>query len=180
MWSQLLIASEMAQEVDSLEELEQFRQEGAMPRLLMALSPTPYTTKVNFFSFSFFLVTFLILSFFFLGNPWPQGCIPCPTRFLPLIFYWGWVQHSPHKIADFCRVLHNHAFGVFTGEILCCCNGRQPSKRNSHRVVRNKVRHVKKTRGLNFRATTQKLLSTTIGPRGRATTVNIIYDINSV
>lgn len=43
---QLLIASETAQEVDSLEELGQFRQEGCMPRVLMALSPTPYTTKV--------------------------------------------------------------------------------------------------------------------------------------
>lgn len=30
-----------------MEELEQFRKEGGMPRLLMALSPTPYTTKVS-------------------------------------------------------------------------------------------------------------------------------------
>lgn len=44
----LLIASETAQEVDSLEELVQFRQEGGMPRVLMALSPTPYTTKVSY------------------------------------------------------------------------------------------------------------------------------------
>lgn len=43
---QLLIASETASQVDSVEELEQFREEGGMPRLLMALSPTPYTTKV--------------------------------------------------------------------------------------------------------------------------------------
>ncbi|CAN0286508.1 unnamed protein product, partial [Hapterophycus canaliculatus] len=45
--SMLLIASETAQQVDSLEELEQFRQEGGMPRVLMALSPTPYTTKAS-------------------------------------------------------------------------------------------------------------------------------------
>ncbi|CAN0548154.1 unnamed protein product, partial [Ectocarpus sp. 12 AP-2014] len=45
--SMLLIASETAMEVESLEELGQFRQEGGMPRVLMALSPTPYTTKAS-------------------------------------------------------------------------------------------------------------------------------------
>lgn len=46
--AQLLISSEVAREVNTMEELEQFRAEGGMPRLLMALSPTPYTTKVCF------------------------------------------------------------------------------------------------------------------------------------
>lgn len=65
---QLLIASETAQQVDSLEELGQFRQEGGMPRVLMALKPTPYTTKVKgslgSARSSSFVATHLVLLFF--------------------------------------------------------------------------------------------------------------------
>lgn len=71
---QLLIASETASQVDSVEELEQFREEGGMPRLLMALSPTPYTTKVPHVSKRYNYFPSLSL------NRMPLGLVECLHR----------------------------------------------------------------------------------------------------